>query len=292
MPSVIQFLIPDDDPSGIQVITVANWSGKAFVIPRGKLKEIKSRDEATWPAIYYLVGEGDDPVRKRVYIGESESFLNRLLNHYGNKEFWNYAVVFVGELDRADVKYLENKSVELAKSVGRHDIENHVEPLENTLSEAKKVAADDFFRQMKMVLSLLGLTLFEEVAAQDSAQRYYLKTEAAEAQGNLLENGEFIVYGGSKGRKREAASFEGKGFASSLRHRLITKKVIDWEFSDESFSLTEDYVFTSPSAAAATMAGRAINGWTAWKDKEGLTLDERVRQGLKVSVKEEVKVKG
>lgn len=281
MPSVIQFLIPDDNTSGIQVITVANWSGKAFVIPRGKLKEIKSRDEATWPAIYYLIGEGDNPARKLVYIGESESFLNRLLNHYGNKEFWNYAVVFVGELDRADVKYLENKSVALAKSVARHDIENHVEPLENTLSEAKKVAADDFFEQMKIVLSLLGLTLFEEVSAQDSNQRYYLKTEAAEARGNLLENGEFIVYGGSKGRKREAASFQGKGFSSSLRHQLIAKKIIDWDFSDQSFALVEDYVFTSPSAAAATMAGRAINGWTAWRDSDGKTLDENVRQQSK-----------
>lgn len=278
MPSIIQFLIPDDDPSGIQVITVANWSGKAFVIPRGKLKEIKSREEATWPAIYYLVGESDDPVRKRVYIGESESFLNRLLNHYGNKEFWNYAVVFVGDLDRADVKYLENKSVALAKSAGRHDIKNHVEPLENTLSEAKKAAADDFFKRMQTVLSLLSLTLFEEVSVQDAGKRYHLKAEATEAQGNLLENGEFIVYAGAKGRQREAASFQGKGFASSLRQQLISKKIIEWDFSDQSFLLTEDYVFTSPSAAAATLAGRSINGWDAWRDEQKKTLNENVRQ--------------
>jgi hypothetical protein len=40
----------------------------------------------------------------------------------------------------------------------------------------------------------------------------------------------------------------------------------------------EDYIFNSPSAAAVTIKGRASNGWTAWKNKEGKTLDELKRK--------------
>ncbi|MFI5239733.1 MAG: DUF4357 domain-containing protein, partial [Gemmatimonadales bacterium] len=35
-----------------------------------------------------------------------------------------------------------------------------------------------------------------------------------------------------------------------------------------------DHLFGSPSTAAMTVLGRRANGWTAWKDKAGRTLDD------------------
>ena len=42
--------------------------------------------------------------------------------------------------------------------------------------------------------------------------------------------------------------------------------------------MEKDYLFNSPSQAAAFIAGKAANGWTDWKDGEGRTLDELERQ--------------
>jgi hypothetical protein len=42
----------------------------------------------------------------------------------------------------------------------------------------------------------------------------------------------------------------------------------------------QDYIFNSPSAAAATILGRSANGWTSWKDKNGKTLDEVKRSNV------------
>lgn len=117
MSKVINIIIPDDNPSSVKIIEIANFSGKAFVIPRGNLKDVKTRFEADFPAVYYLFGEGKNESRKLVYIGESEKFYSRLSNHDTNKDFWDIAIVFSGGLDRADVKYIENQSVMLAKKL-------------------------------------------------------------------------------------------------------------------------------------------------------------------------------
>lgn len=278
MPTIgIKILLPDGDPNGIKVIEISGWKGKTFVIPRGKLKDIKEREESEHPAIYFLFGEGEDPSRQKVYIGESETFYNRLLNHSDNKDFWNTAIVFTGGVNRAHVKYLENRSVTLAKKINRYDTINQVEPLENRLSEFEKAEADDFFEKIKLILGVSGFALFQEVPKQqDASEIYYFQTDNADASGTLLDTGEFIVFHGSTARIRETKSFEGTG-GSGLRKKLETEGVL-MRFDEERFQFLKDYIFTSPSAAADTVAGRSSNGWTAWKDTNGKTLDENKRK--------------
>ena len=41
---------------------------------------------------------------------------------------------------------------------------------------------------------------------------------------------------------------------------------------------TSDHIFSSPSAAAATILARSTNGWVYWKNSEGKTLDELKRK--------------
>jgi hypothetical protein len=43
---------------------------------------------------------------------------------------------------------------------------------------------------------------------------------------------------------------------------------------DGSYRFSQDYIFGSPSAAAAVVFGLTANGWIEWKDKEGKTLHE------------------
>ncbi len=46
----------------------------------------------------------------------------------------------------------------------------------------------------------------------------------------------------------------------------------------DSFVVKENILFDTPSAAAAFCVGRNINGWTAMKDVDGQTLDQRARE--------------
>jgi hypothetical protein len=46
---------------------------------------------------------------------------------------------------------------------------------------------------------------------------------------------------------------------------------------DNIYQFVEDFIFRSPSAAAAAVLGRSANGWTEWKNKEGKTIDEIYR---------------
>jgi hypothetical protein len=156
---------------------------------------------------------------------------------------------------------------------------NGVEPLENKLSEFKKSAVDDYFRKVQFILSLLGFTLFQDIQKEaKESEIYYLKTEEAVASGTLLESGEFIIYKGSTARIRETDSFSGTA-ASVIRWQLKQEDSgVLKEHDDKTFVFTQDFIFSSPSQAAATITGRAINGWTAWEDSKGNTLDENKRK--------------
>lgn len=166
----------------------------------------------------------------------------------------------------------------LAKKIDRYEIINETEPLENKLSEAKKAVADDYFEKIKFILAFLGLALFQESPKQANASEiYYFKTEMAEASGSLLDTGEFIVFRGSTARIKETESFIRGVGGPNLRKKLEAEGVLKRQ-DENSFVFTKDYIFTSPSAAGDTVAGRSTNGWTGWKDENGKTLDENKRK--------------
>ena len=273
---VIQMLIPGEDPNGIKILELSGWSGKVLIIPRSNLKEIKSRKEINNPAVYYLFGEDENSTTSNVYIGESESFFSRLENHDANKQLWNIAIVFTGEMDRADVKYLENKSTLKAKEVNRYHVLNIVQPQENKLSEFKRAAIDDFFEKIQFIMSVLGYPIFQPPKSTIDSKLYFLKIEGLIAKGKILDNGDFIVLKDSQARVKESASFI-NGYAHTARRAFQNDGILK-PISENIFIFTKDVIFKSPSASAATVVGSSINGWTAWKDQDGVTLDENLRR--------------
>lgn len=261
----------------MKIISLGNWSGKIFVVPRPSLKELKERPEASQPGIYFLFGVDEELAQELVYIGESESFYGRMTSHEGNKDFWNRAIIFTGSLNRAFVKYLEYKSTSLAKEADRMVVKNAAQPQENTLDESDKADADQYFEKMRFILSAIGYEIFE--CAEDSyidQVLYQLKAEGAFAKAKALDNGAMLVLKGALARKKETPSFG--GWSQVARERFVKEgKFIASAKNIESYELTQDTVFKSPTAAAATLTGRSINGWLAWKDEKGQTLDENLR---------------
>ena len=61
-----------------------------------------------------------------------------------------------------------------------------------------------------------------------------------------------------------------------MRKNLIEDGVLIKEGTIYKFS--DDQIFKSPSAAAATVLARRANGWIEWKDEKGKTLDELKRR--------------
>jgi hypothetical protein len=156
------------------------------------------------------------------------------------------------------------------------NVQNKVQPQENTLSEFEKVSVEQYFDTIKFILSTFHYEVFETVEESYIDNKlYYIEADGVSAKAKALENGALQVLVGATARIRESESFG--GWSKNARTRFIEEgKLVH---SDEnSYKLTEDIIFKSPSAAAATLTGRSINGWTAWKDEQGNTLDDNLRK--------------
>lgn len=276
---LLSIIFPEGNPNGIRKIEIPHTSVRCFIVPRGSLSKLQDEKLLQKPSFYILTGEGEEVSRPRAYIGESENGLDRLLRHDATKEFWNTAYVFVGDdLDKASVKYLEHIAVQRAKAANRFEIKNVTEPAENTLSGFQRIACEQYLIHLEFIISFLGLSLFQSAPKNNSETKFYqFKTDGANAKGALLESGEFIVYKGSTSRIRETDAFASHKYAPVLRQKLVAEGVLK-ETDDTSYEFTVDYIFSSPSAAGNTVAGRSTDGWIVWVDEDGKSLDENVRK--------------
>ncbi|MBX4206484.1 DUF4357 domain-containing protein, partial [Candidatus Parcubacteria bacterium] len=132
--------------------------------------------------------------------------------------------------------------------------------------------------RMKLVTGLLGFPIFDNPQANRDQQTYTFKdvrNEDGLGKGTLLSTGEFIVFKNSLSRIAERPGIHPGG--SALRKRLLDEGILR-KLNDKSYIFTQDYIFTSPSAASGVIAARSTNGWDCWKDDEGKTLDEIKRK--------------
>ena len=122
----------------------------------------------------------------------------------------------------------------------------------------------------------IGYPVFKNVQESTlNPKMYFLKGEGAEARGQLLDDGSMNVLKGSLARIRETESFWGWSLAA--RKRFLEDGTLKDNGDGLSYVLTRDVLFRSPTAAA-TLKGRSTNGWSAWKDEHGTTLDELLRK--------------
>lgn len=269
-PRLIQTFLIDGTLEGVRIIECES-SVKAFVIPRIKINDVKTRPELAQPALYFLVGADG----KRGYIGESENFFHRIKNHDQEKQWWDVAIAVVSlsnSLEKSDVKYLESMAVELAHG-GSMQIENKTIPSRNTIHEFKQHGLAKVLEDAQFVLTFLGYDLFS--SPQREEEYWYCKTKHTDARA-VFRGDQFIVLAGSALELTSTPSFE-KGWPADveLRNRLIVDKCI---VRDGAAYLSENVAFRSPNDAGQIVTGRSINAWTIWKDATGRTMDEVMRK--------------
>ncbi len=161
--SIRLFLI-EGVPDGRWMCELSNWTGKAYKIPRTYVKQSFDRQELKNTGIYFLFGKDDESNIDQVYIGEAENIYNRLMQHLNEKDFWNECVVFVSKdnnLNKAHVKYLENRMYHIAKEAGRYETTNSNTPTLSSLSEADCAEMEEFINNAKLLLSSVGHKVLE-----------------------------------------------------------------------------------------------------------------------------------
>jgi hypothetical protein len=271
----IKIFLIDGDSNGRMSCELSNWSGKAYKIPRIKIKDCADRDDLTKTGVYLLFGK-DEEGKDLVYIGEAESILKRLNQHLTQKDFWNESIVFLSKdnnLNKAHIKYLENRLHDIAKSANRYKVENSVTPTQSSISESDTAEMDEFIEHLKLLVSTLGHKVFEEkreVKPKKDQNIFYIKAaRGADAQGERTSDG-FVVYKGSIASDSTTSSMAN----SSLRLKESLIDYGDLQLVNGNYIFTEDYIFSSPTTAAVIVMGRNANGLVEWKLIDGKTLKE------------------
>jgi len=271
----IKIFLIDGEPNGRMSCELSNWTGKAYKIPRIKIKDCVDREDLNNTGVYLLFGKNDSD-KDSVYIGEAEAILKRLNQHLTQKDFWNETIVFVSKdenLNKAHIKYLESRLFEIATQAKRYNIENSVSPTQSSISESDKAEMEEFIENIKMLVNTLGHKLFDEkreIKPQQKQEYFYIKAaRGAEGQGVQTSEG-FVVFKESKATFKTVNSLL-ENFVN-LRNKLIEEKILINK--EEYYEFAEDYIFNSPSAAASIVMGRTANGFTEWKQKDGTTLKD------------------
>lgn len=271
----IKIFLIDGDPNGRMSCELSNWSGKAYKIPRIKVKNCVDREDLTSTGVYLLFGK-DEEGRDQVYIGEAESILIRLKQHLNLKDFWNETIVFISKdenLNKAHIKYIENRLYGIAKTVNRYKVENTIIPTQSSISESDRAEMEEFIEYIKMLVNTLGHKVFDEKRAQPTEQRqtsFFIKaTRGADSQGAPSSDG-FVVFKGSKAAATTVNSMTSNFM--NFRQKLIEEGVLSNQ--GDYFEFTDDYIFSSPSTAASIVTGRNANGLKEWKTEDGKMLKE------------------
>lgn len=211
-----------------------------------------------------------------VYIGESENIYARLLQHIrdyksGKEQFyWNNAVAFVGkDLNKASIRFLENKLVSIAKSSGNYKVLTKTTSQNVAIKESTRVTLQKFIENLKLILTALGYKVFTPAHTEQSNTIYfYCRGAGADGKG-FVSNGGFTVLRDSVVSPKIVPSME--TYAKSyyvLRCQLQELGVIQ----DGKF--TRDYEFSAPSAASAVLLGRPSNGNIDWLTDVGVKLKD------------------
>ena len=86
--------------------------------------------------------------------GQSNSGIS---NSEKEKYYWNTTVIFVGrDLNKALIRYLENRFVEIAKECGRYMVLTKNTYKNTVLKEARIASMEEFIDNVKILVNTLG----------------------------------------------------------------------------------------------------------------------------------------
>ena len=212
------------------------------------------------PAIYLLFGSDEKTGRQVVYIGQAsvrkngEGILYRLMEHNRNpkKDYWNEAIAITTSNDSlgpTEISYLEHRFCQLANEAKRYEVKNENDPTPGNPSEEKMSELEDFIDYARVVVGMLGHKVFVPLIDKESnmpeANEYFCTRNNSMASGIQTSDG-FVV------RKGSVLS---KSLTKSCPEYVIKKREQYKGIIDDSNTLTEDVLFSTPSGASSFVCG-------------------------------------
>ena len=279
----IELFLVNGTADSIVTAELSNWNGKAIKIPRIEVAGCK-REDITQAGVYFLFCKDADGADS-VYIGEAENVKERLVQHMRDytsekeKYYWSTAVIFVGrDLNKALIRYLENRFVEIARSLKRYLVLTKNTYRNTVMKESQIAAMEEFIENVKILLGTLGFKVLEPLdkpekgkndtsgKGQTEEMRLHLERTIKdvgkiEADGIRTSEG-FVVLKGS-----HISPVDDNTISIALKEQR--KKA-----SIESGILKEDVLLSSPSYAAMFVIGKSANGLTSWKTSDGRSLKD------------------
>lgn len=273
----IELFLVNGTVDSLIIAELSNWSGKAIKIPRIEVASC-NREDIAQAGVYFLFCKEDDS-SDSVYIGEAENVKERLMQHLREyqsekeKYYWNTAVVFVGrDLNKALIRYLENRFVEIARSSNRYIVLTKNTYRNTVMKESQLAVMEEFIDNVKVLINALGYKVLEPFSQADSPESKMddktlsLSTGSASAYGKVTTEG-FVVFAGARVNEKTSAKSLSAG-AQKMRQKFFESGKI------ENLVTAVDILFSSPSAAADFILGYSVSGPQTWKTKDGRTLKD------------------
>ncbi len=279
----IELFLVNGSADSLITAELSNWNGKAIKIPRIEVASC-NRDDITQAGVYFLFCKEDDG-SDSVYIGEAENVKERLVQHLRDyqsekeKYYWTTAAIFIGrDLNKALIRYLENRFVEIARACKRYTVLTKNTYKNTVMKESQIAVMEEFVDNVKTLISALGYKVLEplnkpvitvsDVGEHSDTEDLSLHLERTikglgkvEADGVRTSEG-FVVLQGSR-----IAVEDDDTIPVVLKQQRRKVSVIDGV-------LQEDVLFSSPSYAAMFVIGKSANGLISWKDETGRSLKD------------------
>lgn len=273
----IELFLVNGTADSLIIAELSNWNGKAIKIPRIEVSSC-NREDITQAGVYFLFCKEDDG-SDSVYIGEAENVKERLVQHLrdyqSEKEtyYWSSAVVFIGrDLNKALIRYLENRFVEIARASKRYLVLTKNTYRNTVMKESQVAVMDEFVDNVKILINALGYKVLEPFAQMDSSttsvddELLYITSGSVNATGKVTAEG-FVVFAGATVNEKMSLKSLSPGMLKQRQKLFDSSKV-------ENLITTEDILFSSSSAAADFILGYNVSGPKTWKTKDGKSLKE------------------
>ena len=273
----IELFLVNGTADSLIIAELSNWNGKAIKIPRIEVSSC-DREDITQAGVYFLFCKEDDG-SDSVYIGEAENVKERLVQHLrdyqSEKEiyYWSSAVVFIGrDLNKALIRYLENRFVEIARASKRYLVLTKNTYRNTVMKESQVAVMEEFVDNVKILINALGYKVLEPFAQMDSSttsaddELLYITSGSVNATGKVTAEG-FVVFAGATVNEKMSLKSLSPGMLKQRQKLFDSSKV-------ENLITTEDILFSSSSAAADFILGYSASGPRTWKTKDGKSLKE------------------
>lgn len=273
----IELFLVNGSADSLIIAELSNWNGKAIKIPRIEVASC-NRDDITQAGVYFLFCKEEDG-SDSVYIGEAENVKERLVQHLidyqseKEKYYWTTAAIFIGrDLNKALIRYLENRFVDIAKTCKRYTVLTKNTYKNTVMKESQIAVMEEFIDNVKVLINTLGYKVLEPFAHTESNsskvddELLYLSTGTASASGKVTTEG-FVVFEGAVLNEKTSTK------SLSVGMQKLRQKIMDSE-KVKNLKTTEDILFSSSSAAADYILGYSVSGPKTWKTKDGRTLKE------------------